>query len=90
MSAVGLDQPHETRLRRTADYPVIPDLGDGARARGDAFGGSSRVAFLTRLPMHQLLFAAYAVLYLYSANLDEVLPVDAAAPLARAVVAAAA
>ena len=40
--------------------------------------------------MHPLLFAAYAVLYLYSANLDEVLPVDAAAPLARAVVAAAA
>lgn len=53
-------------------------------------GGSSRVAFLTRTPLHPLLFAAYAVLFLYSANLDEVLPVDAAAPLARAVVAAAA
>jgi hypothetical protein len=43
-----------------------------------------------RIPLHPLLFAAYAVLFLYAANLDEVLPVDAAAPLARAVVAAAA
>ena len=41
-------------------------------------------------PLHPLLFAAYAVLFLYSANLDRVLPVDAIAPLARAVVAAAA
>ena len=39
--------------------------------------------------MHPLLFAAYAVLFLYSANLDRVLPVDAIAPLARAVAAAA-
>ena len=46
--------------------------------------------FLTRIPLHPLLFAAYAVLFLYSANLDLVLPVDAIAPLARAVVAAAA
>jgi hypothetical protein len=45
---------------------------------------------LARIPVHPILFAAYAVLFLYSANLDEVLPVDAAAPLARAVVAAAA
>ena len=44
---------------------------------------------LTRIPLHPLLFAAYAVLFLYSANLDQVLPVDAAAPLARAVLAAA-
>jgi hypothetical protein len=57
---------------------------------GDACRGSSRVAFLTRIPLHPLLFAAYAVLFLYSANLDVVLPVDAAAPLARAIVAAAA
>jgi hypothetical protein len=60
-----------------------------AVAYGDACRGSSRVAFLTRAPLHPLLFAAYAVLFLYSANLGEVLPVDAAAPLARAVVAAA-
>ena len=52
--------------------------------------GSSRVAFLTRMPLHPVLFAAYAVLFLYSANLDKVLPVDAAGPLARAVVGAAA
>jgi hypothetical protein len=48
------------------------------------------VALLTRIPLHPILFAAYAVLFLYSANLDQVLPVDAAAPLARAIVAAAA
>jgi hypothetical protein len=53
---------------------------------GDRFGSP----VLTRIPLHPILFAAYAVLFLYSANLDEVLPVDAAAPLARAVVAAAA
>jgi hypothetical protein len=47
-------------------------------------------ALLTRIPLHPLLFAAYAVLFLYSANLEQVLPVDAAAPLARAVVVAAA
>jgi hypothetical protein len=46
------------------------------------------VARLTRIPFHPLLFAAYAVLFLYAANLDEVLPVDAAAPLARAILAA--
>jgi len=46
-------------------------------------------AFLRRIPLHPLLFAAYAVLFLYSANLDRVLPVDAIAPLARAVAAAA-
>ncbi len=44
---------------------------------------------LTRIPFHPLLFAAYAVLFLYAANLDEVLPVDVSAPLARGVVAAA-
>lgn len=47
-------------------------------------------SLLTRIPLHPLLLAAYAVFFLYSANLDEVLPVDAAAPLARGVVAAAA
>lgn len=47
------------------------------------------MALLTRLPLHSLLLAAYAVLLLYSANLEEVLPVDAAAPLLRNVVAAA-
>ena len=48
-----------------------------------------RVGLLTRIPLHPLLFAAYAVLYLYAENLDEVLPVDAAGPLARGVLAAA-
>ena len=47
-------------------------------------------ALLSRIPLHPLLFAAYAVLFLYSANLEQVLPVDAAAPLAWAVGAAAA
>jgi hypothetical protein len=39
------------------------------------------VTLLSRIPIHPLLFAAYAVLFLYAANLDQVLPVDAAAPL---------
>ena len=42
-------------------------------------------ALLKRIPLHPLLFAAYAVLFLYSVNLDRVLPVDAIAPLARVV-----
>jgi hypothetical protein len=46
------------------------------------------VTALSRLPLHPLLLAAYAVLFLYSVNLDEVLPVDAAAPLARSVLVA--
>jgi hypothetical protein len=45
---------------------------------------------LRRAPVHPVLYAAYAVLFLYSVNLDEVLPVDAAAPLLRFVLAAAA
>ena len=60
-----------------------------AVAYGDVQRRSSRVALLTRIPLHPLLFAAYAVLFLYSANLALVLPVDALAPLARAVIAAA-
>jgi hypothetical protein len=44
--------------------------------------------WLGRVPVHPLLFAAYAVLFLYSVNLDEVLPVDAELPLARYVLAA--
>jgi hypothetical protein len=45
---------------------------------------------LTRLPLHPVLFAAYAVLFLYAQNLSEVLLVDIGAPLARAVLGAAA
>lgn len=48
------------------------------------------MTLLARLPLHPLLFAAYAVLYLYAENLDQVLPVDVAAPLARAILGAAA
>lgn len=43
---------------------------------------------LNRVPVHPVLFAAYAVLFLYSVNLSLVLPIDAAAPLARAVIGA--
>jgi hypothetical protein len=39
-------------------------------------------------PLHPLLFAAYGVLYLYAANLDEVLLIDAAAPLTRSLLGA--
>jgi hypothetical protein len=38
---------------------------------------------LRRVPLHPFLFAAYGVLYLYSQNLEEVLPVDVVAPVAR-------
>jgi hypothetical protein len=43
---------------------------------------------LSRIPLYPVLLAAYAVLFLYASNLALVLPVDAAAPLARAVGAA--
>ena len=46
------------------------------------------MTWLGRLPLHPVLFAAYAVLLLYASNLGQVLPVDAAAPLARAIVGA--
>ena len=46
-------------------------------------------AIIGRVPVHPLLFAAFAVLFLYAANLHEVLPVDAALPLARNVAGAA-
>ena len=44
---------------------------------------------LSRIPLHPVLFAAYAVLFLYAANLALVLPVDAAPPLARSILGAA-
>ena len=40
------------------------------------------MSLLSRIPVYPLLFAAYAILFLYAANLALVLPVDAAAPLA--------
>ena len=43
---------------------------------------------LSRLPFHPLLFAAYSVLFVYAANLSEVLVVDMIEPLARALVVA--
>ena len=61
------------------------------RERTKTIGARSDVAmtWLGRLPLHPLLFAAYAVLLLYSTNLSEVLPIDAAAPLGRAMLGAA-
>ncbi len=47
------------------------------------------VTLVGRVPAHPMLFAAYAVLFLYSVNLDEVLPVDAAGPIARGLLGAA-
>jgi hypothetical protein len=47
------------------------------------------MGILRQIPLHPVLFAAYAVLFLYAANLALVLPVDAAAPLARSVLGAA-
>ncbi|CAN5765907.1 hypothetical protein BH24CHL8_BH24CHL8_04700 [soil metagenome] len=44
------------------------------------------MSVLSRLPFHPLLFAAYAVLFLYAENLSEVLLVDLIDPLGRALV----
>jgi hypothetical protein len=44
---------------------------------------------LSRIPLHPVLFAAYAVLFLYAANLALVLPVDVVPPLVRSVLGAA-
>src|SRR6188768_3598354 len=44
---------------------------------------------LSRIPLHPVLFAAYAVLFLYAANLALVLPVDVVPPLVRSVIGAA-
>ena len=44
---------------------------------------------LARLPLHPLLLAAYAVLFVYAANIDEVLPADLLGPLLVALAAAA-
>jgi hypothetical protein len=56
--------------------PAPPDTGPHHLPAWDP-----RVSLLSRIPFHPLLFAAYAVLFLYAANLGEVLPVDAIAPL---------
>ena len=40
---------------------------------------------LARLPLHPLLLAAYAVLFVYAANIDEVLPGDLLGPLLVAI-----
>jgi hypothetical protein len=42
---------------------------------------------LSRLPLHPFAFAAYSVLFVYAANLSEVLPVDAVAPVGRMLIA---
>lgn len=44
---------------------------------------------LGRVPFHPFLLAAYGVLFLYSVNLDEVLPIDAVPPVAWQVAGAA-
>jgi hypothetical protein len=41
---------------------------------------------LSRLPLHPFAFTAYAVLFVYAANLGEVLPVDLVAPLGRGLI----
>ncbi|MDQ3492787.1 MAG: hypothetical protein M3452_05955 [Chloroflexota bacterium] len=43
---------------------------------------------LSRLPFHPFLFAAYSVLFVYAANLSEVLLVDMIDPLGRALIVA--
>ncbi len=45
------------------------------------------VSLLSRVPLHPFAFAAYSVLFVYAANLSEVLPVDAVAPVGRTLIA---
>lgn len=45
------------------------------------------MSLLSRLPLHPFAFAAYSVLFVYAANLSEVLPVDAVAPVGRTLIA---
>ena len=47
------------------------------------------MALLGRLPLHPLLLAAYAVLFVYAANISEVLPADLVGPLTTALLVAA-
>jgi hypothetical protein len=46
------------------------------------------VQLVGRLPFHPIALAAYSVLFVYAANVGEVLPVDATGPTARAILAA--
>jgi hypothetical protein len=46
------------------------------------------MGLLSRLPLHPLLLAAYAVLFVYAANVDEVLPADVIRPLLEALLVA--
>jgi hypothetical protein len=48
------------------------------------------MGFLARLPLHPLLLAAYAVLFVYAANISEVLPAELLLPLTLALLIAAA
>jgi hypothetical protein len=45
------------------------------------------VSLLARIPFHPLLLAAYAILFVYAANIGEVLPRDLVGPLTQAIVA---
>ncbi|MFV2064776.1 MAG: hypothetical protein ACC726_14885 [Chloroflexota bacterium] len=58
-------------------------MGDGRATLRRAVGP------IARLPLHPLLLAAYAVLFVYAANIGEVLPEDIVAPLSLALAAAA-
>jgi hypothetical protein len=46
------------------------------------------VRFIARVPLHPLLITAYAVLFVYAANISEVLPADLLWPLTIALIAA--
>ena len=48
----------------------------------------SVVRLLSRVPLHPLLIAAYAVLFVYAANIGEVVPADLLWPLTIALLAA--
>jgi hypothetical protein len=72
-----------------SEHARATEHAQDSSARGARSVAARAGAILGRLPFHPLLFAAFAVLFLYAANLHEVLPVDAALPLARNVAGAA-
>jgi hypothetical protein len=50
---------------------------------------AAAVELLGRIPVHTLLLAAYAVLFVYADNIDEILPSELAGPLGQALIASA-
>jgi hypothetical protein len=78
-----------TSIAREDTTPALATDRFDVRCRADGpVLRSDVVSVLARIPFHPLLLAAYAVLFVYAANIGEVVPRDLVRPLALAVVAA--